>query len=58
MTTAAVEGAEIMTDFQFKAVLDLVIGVLEEKGDIQAAIEKLKRIRNGKDEPEIKDILR
>jgi hypothetical protein len=58
MTTAAVEEAEIMTDFQFKAVLDLVIGILEEKGDVQAAIEKIKRIRNGKDEPETKDILR
>jgi hypothetical protein len=58
MTTAIVEGTEIMTDFQFKAVLDLVIGILEEKGDIQAAIEKLKQIRNGKDEPETKDILR
>ena len=47
MTTATIEG-EVMTDFQFKALINLTIDVVRATRDPDKIIERLEAIRDGK----------
>ena len=49
MSTVTVEGAEeIMTDFQFKALIELFKSVVRElHGDEEKIIERLEQIKRG-----------
>ncbi|MDR2175241.1 MAG: hypothetical protein LBO82_04805 [Synergistaceae bacterium] len=48
MGVATLEGAEkIMTDYQFKAILSLVIKVLRSTRNIDDAISYLESLKNG-----------
>ena len=48
MTTATVKGEEVMTDFQFKALINLMIDVVRATRDPDKIIERLEAIRDGK----------
>jgi hypothetical protein len=41
--------ADIMTDFQFKALINMVIDIVSSKEDKAAIIKTLEAIRDGKD---------
>ena len=48
MTTTTMEGEEVMTDFQFKALINLMIDVVRATRDPDKIIERLEAIRDGK----------
>ena len=48
MTTATMKGEEVMTDFQFKALINLMIDVVRATRDPDKIIERLEAIRDGK----------
>ena len=47
MYTATMEGENVMTDFQFKALINLVIDVVRATRDPDKIIERLEAIRDG-----------
>ena len=50
MSTATVKEAEVMTDFQFKAILNLVIDVVREMKEPDKIVARIEAIRDGKTE--------
>ena len=48
MTVATMKGEEVMTDFQFKALINLMIDVVRATRDPDKIIERLEAIRDGK----------
>ena len=42
--------AEVMTDYQMRTIINLIIDVVREKRDPEKIIARLKAIRDGKDE--------
>jgi hypothetical protein len=48
MTTATIRGEDVMTDFQFKALINLMIDVVRATRDPDKVIERLEAIRDGK----------
>ena len=50
-TTA--ERTDVMTDFQFKAILSMVIDIVREMKDADKIIERLQSIRDGRPEENI-----
>ena len=48
MNTAILEGEEVMTDFQFNALINLMIDVVRATRDPDKVIERLEAIRDGK----------
>jgi hypothetical protein len=48
MTTATMRGEDVMTDFQFKALINLMIDVVRATRDPDKVIERLEAIRDGK----------
>jgi hypothetical protein len=57
VATAAMKGEDFMTDFQFKALINLMIDVVRATRDPDKIIERLEAIRDGKvsDSTESKD---
>jgi hypothetical protein len=49
MMTRTIEG-EIMTDFQFRSILNFVIKILKSTKNVDDLIKTLEAIRDGKDE--------
>ena len=47
---AATERTDVMTDFQFKAILRMVIGIVRNAEDKDEIIRRLQSILDGKDE--------
>jgi hypothetical protein len=45
--SAVAEGAEVMTDFQFRAIIELVKSVVRELHDEEKIIERLEQIKRG-----------
>ena len=38
------KGAKVMTDFQFRSIIKMVLAIAESKGDIKEVIEELKKL--------------
>jgi hypothetical protein len=51
MTQVAVKEEAIMTDYQFKAILELIENILESKSK-EEALAEIRRIRRGEDREE------
>ncbi|MDR1049237.1 MAG: hypothetical protein LBL51_05730 [Synergistaceae bacterium] len=47
MNIVKVKGAEVMTDYQFKSILSLVIKVLRSTRNIDDAISYLESLKDG-----------
>ena len=47
MTAATMKGEEVMTDFQFKALINLMIDVVRATRDPDKIIARLEAIRDG-----------
>jgi hypothetical protein len=45
----AMKGGSVMTDYQFKSIIRMILSIAESKGDVTEVIEELKRLL---DEPE------
>jgi hypothetical protein len=41
------EGAEVMTDFQFKALMEMVKDIVRELRDPEKIIERIEQIQDG-----------
>ena len=50
---ASAEKTEVMTDFQFKAILRMVIDIVREFEDKDKIIKRLQSIIDGKDEEDL-----
>jgi hypothetical protein len=48
MTTATVKGEEFMTDFQFKALMMMVLEIAEKSKDLEEVKNALRRLAKGK----------
>ena len=44
MNTLAARGEESMTDFQFKAIIKMVLSIARKSGDLKSVIEELEKL--------------
>jgi type II secretory pathway component PulF len=40
----AMKGEAVMTDYQFKSIIRMILSIAESKGDVAEVIEELKRL--------------
>jgi type II secretory pathway component PulF len=53
MSSVAVKGVEeIVTDYQFRSIIRMILSIAESKGDIKAVIKELKKLLEEKDNSE------
>jgi hypothetical protein len=55
MSTAMAKGEEVMTDFQFKALLEMFKDIVRELKDPDKIIERLDQIKRGESDDPQKD---
>lgn len=43
-TTMTTKGEDIMTDYQFRTIIKMVLGILRKTDDVQAVIDELENL--------------